>query len=207
MAFKWAESYIGSYMTTYETGYFVGKAALSRGLPPKGQKFHLVIPMEVAGAPYAVDRSAGFRQALKDAGYKEGIDYTFEELDAGYETTTTESRINAYLLGHPETKVIYNVGGLTTDRAGVVVQKLGKKPGEILVFGNDLLPETAVAIQKGYNQGVFYGQQYLVGFVTVVQAYLVLKWNFAPWNIEIGASIIDKSNVEASLAYVAKGIY
>jgi ABC-type sugar transport system substrate-binding protein len=164
--------------------------------------------MEVAGAFYAEERSRGFYEGLEDAkGWTAGVEFTYEKLDAGYETAITESRINAYMLGHPETTVIYNVGGLTTERSGVVVESLGYDPGEIVVCGNDLLPETAQAIVDGYNQGVFYGQQYLLGFDNVVVAYQVVKYGFEPYDVLITASMIDGSNIQQALANVAAGIF
>jgi simple sugar transport system substrate-binding protein len=200
------EAAIGPYMTLYQHGYLAGQNAVKL-LPRKGEKFHMVIPGEAAGATHFVQRSLGFRTALKDAGYVEGKDYTYDELDAGAETAITESRINSYLIGHPETKVVYCVGGITTERACVAIQKLGKKPGQILMFGNDLNPETALAIQKGYCQGVYYGQTYLLGFLSMVETYLVVKYNFAPFDMLVGAGWIDKSNIDATLEFVKKGVY
>jgi simple sugar transport system substrate-binding protein len=210
---EWTEAFVGYTVDTYGSGWMVAHHVAD--LIDIGA--HVVIPMEVAGAFYAEERSRGFYEGLEDAkgwtGAEAGTpeaataDFTWEKLDAGYETAITESRINAYMLGHEETTVIYNVGGLTTERAGVVVESLGFDPGEIVVCGNDLLPETAQAIVDGYNQGVFYGQQYLLGFDNVVVAYQVVKYGFAPYDVLITASMIDGTNIQQALANVAAGIF
>jgi len=181
-----------------EQGYAVGKHVAH--LIPNGS--HILISCEFPAEPYARGRGQGFLNALTEAGLK----FTYEILDAGYETAKTEARITEYLVAHPETKVAYSVGGLTTERTGVVVEKLGRKPGEIIVCGFDLLPETLTAIKKGYNKGVGVQQQYFCLFNAVVTLYNVIaNPGFTPANYNMGLCIVDQTNVEKLEKLVSEG--
>ena len=97
-------AYIGA--SEKKAGYVLGK--FMQQFLKKGDT--IVIPEEVPGMSYAVNRSAG------------------------YERAETTRRISAYMMGHTEVKAIVNVGGLTTEIAGMVVQDL-KPQGKVVVGG------------------------------------------------------------------------
>ncbi|MBE3064399.1 MAG: substrate-binding domain-containing protein [Spirochaetes bacterium] len=97
-------AYIGA--SEKKVGYVLGK--FMQQFLKKGDT--IVIPEEVPGMSYAVNRSAG------------------------YERAETTRRISAYMMGHKEVKAIVNVGGLTTEIAGMVVQDL-KLQGKVVVGG------------------------------------------------------------------------
>jgi simple sugar transport system substrate-binding protein len=176
-------------------GYAVGKA-MQKYLK-KGDK--IVIPEEVPGMSYAVNRSAGIIDAMKEIGV------TAEELDAGYERAETTRRISAYMLGHPEVKGIICVGGLTTEIAGMVVEDM-KLQNKVVVGGFDLLPNTGPAIKKGINKAVIDQQPYLQGYYTIVQLALIKYGKFAAFDIDTGRGIVDASNIDEVLDLVKKRI-
>lgn len=186
-------AYIGAHER--KVGYMLGKA-MQKYLK-KGD--HIVIPEEVPGMSYAVNRSAGIIDAMNEIGV------TAEELDAGYERAETTRRISAYLLGHPETKGILNVGGLTTEIAGMVVEDL-KLQNKVVVGGFDLLPNTGPAITKGITKAVIDQQPYLQGYYTVVQLAMMKYGKFAAFDIDTGRGIVDASNVDEVLDLVNKRI-
>lgn len=158
-----------------------------------------VIPEEVPGMSYAVNRSAGIKKAMDEIGV------TCEELDAGYERAETTNRIDAYLRGHPEVKAVMNVGGLTTEIAGVVVEEAGLKD-KVVVGGFDLLPNTGPAIKKGITKAVIDQQPYLQGYYTVAQLALMQCGKFAAFDIDTGRGIVDASNVDTVIDLAAKRI-
>jgi simple sugar transport system substrate-binding protein len=158
-----------------------------------------VIPEEVPGMSYAVNRSAGIIKAMAE------IDVTCEELDAGYERAETTNRIDAYLRGHPEVDAVLNVGGLTTEVAGTVVEEQGLQD-KVVVGGFDLLPNTGPAIKKGITKAVIDQQPYLQGFYTVAQLALMQCGKFAAFDIDTGRGIVDQSNVDAVIDLASKRI-
>jgi simple sugar transport system substrate-binding protein len=186
-------AYIGAHER--KVGYTLGKTMqqyLERG-------DHVVIPEEVPGMSYAVNRSAGIIEAMKEIGV------STEELDAGYERAETTRRISAYLMGHPETDGILCVGGLTTEVSGMVVEDLGKED-EVAVGGFDLLPQTGPAIKKGITKAVIDQQPYLQGYYTVTQLAMINYGRFAAFDIDTGRGIVDASNVDEVLDLVEKRI-
>ena len=186
-------AYIGA--AERAVGYQLGKTMqqyLKRG-------DHVVIPEEVPGMSYAVNRSAGIIDAMDEIGV------TTEELDAGYERATTTSRIESYLMGHPETDGILNVGGLTTEVAGMVVEDRGLE-NKVVVGGFDLLPNTGPAIKKGITKAVIDQQPYLQGYYTVVQLAMMKYGKFAAFDIDTGRGIVDASNVDEVLELVGMRI-
>jgi len=186
-------AYIGA--SERKVGYAVGKA-MQKYLK-RGDK--IVIPEEVPGMSYAVNRSAGIIDAMKEIGV------TAEELDAGYERAETTRRISAYMLGHPEVKGIICVGGLTTEIAGMVVEDM-KLQNKVVVGGFDLLPNTGPAIKKGINKAVIDQQPYLQGYYTIVQLALIKYGKFAAFDIDTGRGIVDASNIDEVLDLVKKRI-
>jgi len=186
-------AYIGAHER--KVGYTLGKA-MQKYLK-KGD--HIVIPEEVPGMSYAVNRSAGIIDAMNEIGV------TAEELDAGYERSETTRRISAYLIGHPETKGILNVGGLTTEVSGVVVEDLNLK-GKVAVGGFDLLPNTGPAIKKGITKAVIDQQPYLQGYYTVAQLAMIKYGRFAAFDIDTGRGIVDESNIDEVLDLVKRRI-
>ncbi len=186
-------AYIGAHERA--VGYQLGKAMqkyLKRG-------DHVVIPEEVPGMSYAVNRSAGIIDAMKEIGV------STEELDAGYERAATTSRISSYLMGHPETDGILNVGGLTTEVSGMVVEDMNLQK-KVVVGGFDLLPNTGPAIKKGITKAVIDQQPYLQGYYTVVQLAMIKYGKFAAFNIDTGRGIVDASNVDEVLELVTRRI-
>jgi len=187
--------YIGASLE--EGGYIIAKYIIQKAGLKAGD--HVVIPAEIPGATYAVLRSRGIIRALNEIGA------SYEILDAGYDVSTIDQRLTSYLQGHPETKAIICVGGLTTSRSGIVAEKLGYKPGQIAIGGFDLLPDTITYIKKGYVLGVLDQQQYLQGFMAVYYLYLMSKYNFRLPNFDTGLAIVDRSNVELVESLVKQG--
>lgn len=175
-------AYIGA--AEKQVGYVLGK--YMQQFLKKGDK--IVIPEEVPGMSYAVNRSAGIIEAMNEIGV------TAEELDAGYERAETTSRISAYLLGHKDVKGVVNVGGLTTEVAGMVVQDL-KLQGKVVVGGFDLLPQTGSAIKAGITKAVIDQQPYLQGFYTVVQLAMMKYGKFAAFDVDTGRGIVNDKNI------------
>ena len=211
------QGFVGYGLGWEEQSAIVAEYLFEKGYVPT-EPFHIVVPVEVPGEPYSVGRSAGWIETLEDllgVTFTEGPpspgEYTWELLDAGYEMGMCEERITAYLVGHPETKMVLSVGGMTTERSTVSVTKyledIGGEPGDIIVAGFDLLPETITGIMDGYNQGIGYFQQYLSSYYAVIMAFLSAKYDFEPHIIETTGMVIDATNLESALMWFEEFIY
>jgi len=182
--------YIGQ--NEVRAGYIIGKrifeTGIKKGIDPK--KAHLVMPVEVPGAAYGVQRSKGILKAAEEYGIE-----SYEILDAGgLEMTTVEQRETSYFLAHPETTFAIGLGGIVTDRLTTALKNAGKKPGEIVAGGFDTCPGTLQGLKEGYIEATIDQQQYLQGYFAIVCGYLYAWAGFAP-NIDTGGYLVDKDTI------------
>lgn len=151
---------------------------------------HIGFAAEVPGAAYAQIRGQG----VQDAMVEYGID-SFEMVDGGgVEMTTVESRITAYLQGHPETTFMFGAGGICTDRLMSSMKNVGLQPGDIYAGGFDAAPGTLEGIKTDYLIASIDQQQYLQGYFAVYTLYLYNKYGLTP-NIDTGGYLITKDTV------------
>lgn len=147
--------------------------------------------VEVPGANYGVIRSKGIQDAMKEFGIRSKLDI----IDAGgLEMTTVESRITSYLIAHPDTKILFGLGGICTDRLMSALKNAGKRPGEVVAGGFDTAPGTLEGLKSGYVEATIDQQQYLQGYFAIYTLYLMKKYGFAP-NIDTGGYLVDKNNI------------
>jgi len=153
--------------------------------------------VEVPGANYGNFRSEGIRKAMKEFGINSKLDI----IDAGgLEMTTVESRITSYLIAHPNTKVLFGLGGICTDRLTSALKNAGKRPGQVVAGGFDTAPVTLSGLKTGYVEATVDQQQYLQGYFAVMTLYLMKEYGFAP-NIDTGGYLVDKSNISTIQKY------
>jgi len=147
--------------------------------------------VEVPGANYGVFRSEGIKKAMKEF----GINSKLIIIDAGgLEMTTVESRITSYLIAHPNTKVLFGLGGICTDRLTSSLKNAGKRPDQIVAGGFDAAPGTITGLKTGYVEATVDQQQYLQGYFAISTLFLMKKYGFAP-NIDTGGFLVDKHNI------------
>lgn len=175
-------AYIGQSLR--QAGYFLAKN-LSKYFPSGS---HALILMEGPGMVWAEERAAGIIQFLKE------YNCTYERLDVSFEPAVVESRTSAYLQAHPETKAVFSVGYMAYV-AGNILQKMGKKPGEVAIGCFDLVPPVIDGIKSGYTTLTIDQQPYLQGFLPIIQLVLMKKFALSAWDVNTGNAIVDKSNV------------
>jgi simple sugar transport system substrate-binding protein len=147
--------------------------------------------VEVPGANYGVVRSQGIEDAMKEFGIGGKIDI----VDAGgLEMTTVESRITSYLIANPDTKFLFGLGGICTDRLTSSLKNAGKNPGEVVAGGFDTAPGTLEGLKSGHVEATIDQQQYLQGYFSVYTLYLMKKYGFAP-NIDTGGYLVDEKTI------------
>jgi simple sugar transport system substrate-binding protein len=184
--------YIGQ--SERRAGYVIARRVFETG-KNKGWDItgaHVAAAVEVPGANYGVVRSQGIEDAMKEFGMTGKIDV----VDAGgLEMTTVESRITSYLIAHPETKFLFGLGGICTDRLTSSLKNAGKSPGEVIAGGFDTAPGTLEGLKSAHVEATIDQQQYLQGYFAVYTLYLMKKYGFAP-QIDTGGYLVDKTNIE-----------
>ena len=147
--------------------------------------------VEVAGANYGVVRSSGIMDAMKEYGMSGKPDI----VDCTLDMTTAEQRITSYIIAHPDVKLIFGLGGITTDRLTTAMKNAKKNPGDMLGGGFDATPGTQEGLKGGYMIASIDQQQYLQGYFAVYVLYLIKKYDLRP-NIDTGGYLITKDNID-----------
>jgi simple sugar transport system substrate-binding protein len=106
------------------------------------------------------------------------------------------STIEAYWLGHKETKGMYSVAGDSTAQLGKVMQKFSLV-GKVKAGGFDLAEATQKLLHEGFLEFTIDQQPYLQGFLPVLQLFL---WRVSgsltgPAEVDTGLKFLDKETI------------
>jgi simple sugar transport system substrate-binding protein len=191
--------YVGAIL--YQAGYALGEEAVKRSGVKAGDKAFLWGLLAQAGRG---ERTKGVKDALEKAGltviYQEIDDATNAEAAAGIPTFT------GIMSANPDIKLMVTDHGNLTGTVQSFLEAAGKKPGEVYAAGFDASGNAVTAIQGGWLQLVIDQQQYLQGYLAVLQICLTHNYGFSGLQIDTGAGFISKDNIDAIAPLVAKQI-
>jgi simple sugar transport system substrate-binding protein len=180
--------YVGA--ENYAAGHAVGVEAVKRFSLKRGER---AMVWGLLSQPTRGLRTKGVIDALKEAGLT--VDYL--EIDSATNAAPPAGAptFAGYVSSHPDVKlVVIDHGGLTAT-AETYCKAAGKKPGDIKVAGFDLSPATIAAIQGGWTGLVIDQQEWLQGYLPILQVCLSKVYGFSGLHINTGAGFVDKSNV------------
>jgi len=149
-------------------------------------------------------RSKGCIDGLEEAGVT--VDYIEISDAANADPITATPIIAGYIAAHPDVKLIITDHGDITATLPTYFRAAGVEPGEIMGAGFDPTPASADGIKEGYVLAVYDQQQFLHGYLSVLQICLTRKFKFAGLHIDTGSGVVDASNVEALAALAEAGI-
>ena len=192
--------YVGA--PNYKAGAALATEAAVRAKLGKGDTV-LVWGVRGKGGERA-QRTIGVADTLAKAGmkvvYHEIDEATLQNPDAGLGAFTTLMKAN------PSTKlVITDQGSLTAD-ATTLGKAAGLEPGKVFFAGFELTAASARAITEGYQNLVLDQQPFLQGYLSVLDICLAKKFGFQGLDVTTAGAFVDKGNVEAISALMAKGI-
>jgi simple sugar transport system substrate-binding protein len=134
-----------------------------------------------------------------DAFEKAGAKVVYQEIDAA--TNADPNAGTATFVGvmksNPDIKVVVTDHGGLTSNAGVYAKAASLEPGKVFFAGFDMSPNTAQAIESGYQSLVIDQQPYLQGYLSLLNLCLTEKYGFSGLNINTAGAFVDKTNVEA----------
>jgi simple sugar transport system substrate-binding protein len=185
--------YVGADL--YPQGQSVGNEAISLFKLQKGDRVMLWGLLSQAGRG---ERTRGVKDVLEGAGivvdYLEIDDATQKDVTAGIPTFT------GYVSAHPDVKAVITDHGNLTAALPSLLKAAGKKPGDILSGGFDANAATIQGIKDGWIQFTNDQQEWLQGYLPVLQICLTKKYGFSGLHIDTGAGFITKDNVESVAA-------
>ena len=186
-------AYIGQ--GNYEAGRSMGKE-ITRLLPSGGE---VLLCAHTAGAFNLEERLRGVREVLQQAG-----NFKVQVLATSTDLVKANSLIGSYFQGHPETKGFFGVDDITGSAIAQVIEREGLK-GKVFGGAFDLVPDVMNAIKAGTMQFTIDQQPYLQGFNTVMQLYLLKKYQLAPTDVNTGVAPITAANVEKVMKLAEQG--
>jgi len=191
--------YVGAVL--YDAGKALANETIKRAGLQKGDKVFLWGLESQAGRG---ERTKGIHDALNDAGmnvvYLEIDNATNGDPSAGIPIFTGMASAN------PDLKAAIFAHGNVPSAAQSYLDAAGLKPDQVYVSGFDLSPATVSAIQSGYTDLVIDQQQWLQGFMGVLQICLSHNYGFSGLFVNTGGGFVDKSNIDVIAPLVEKQI-
>lgn len=191
--------YVGAVL--YEAGKALANEAIKRGGLQSGDKAFV---WGLAAQPGRGERTKGIVDGLEEAGltvvYLEIDDATNADPAAGVSTFTGMASANTDL------KAAFFDHGNVTSTIPTYMQAADLQPGSIYTAGFDLSPATVQGVKDGYVNLVIDQQQYLQGFLSVLQICLTDKYGFSGLMVDTGGGFADKDNIEVLAPLVEQQI-
>ena len=186
-------AYIGQ--GNFDAGRSMGKE-IAKLLPGGGE---VLLCQHTAGAFNLEERIRGVREALQQAG-----NFQVQVLPTTTDLVKANSLIASYFQGHPNTKGFFGVDDITGSAIAQVIEREGLK-GKVFGGAFDLVPDVMNAIKAGTMQFTIDQQPYLQGFNTVMQLYLLKKYQLSPADVNTGVAPITAANVEKVMKLAEQG--
>jgi simple sugar transport system substrate-binding protein len=183
--------YVGA--PNYDAGYALGTEAVARSGVQAGDKV-FVWGLRGMGGDRG-QRTVGVIDAFEEA----GLNVIYQEIDAA--TSADPNAGTATFVGimgaNPDIKIVVTDHGGLTSNVGVYAKAAGLEPGQVFFAGFDMSPNTAQAIQEGYQSLVIDQQPFLQGYLPILNICLTKKYGFSGLHINTAGAFVDASNVDA----------
>jgi len=187
--------------TLYTQGQSVGNEAIKVFGLKDGDEVFVWGLLSQAGRG---QRTQGVIDALKAANIT--VDYL--EIDAATNADPTAGipTFSAFVSAHPNLKAVITDHGNLTATLPALLQAAGKTPGQIGAGGFDLSGATIQGIKDGWIGFVNDQQEWLQGYLPILQICLTKKYGFSGLSVDTGAGFVTKDNVDALSSLAAEQI-
>jgi len=178
----------------YRAGEQLGAYVLS--FIPENSR--VLLTMHDKGVSALEDRLKGIQNILSTKKIQ------WDVIITGNKSTNGAAVIAEYLRDHPQIHIILGTGQSDTEAAGIAIEQNfdGK---EYWSAGFDLSPKTLQLIKDGHIRCTVDQQPYIQGFYPVIQLTHYLRYGLIPSDMDAGAAMITKQNVEKVTKLTEKG--
>ena len=146
----------------------------------------------------------GLADTLEKAGLK--VDRLEITQEANSDMSLAVPILAAYIQAHPNLKAIGTQHGGATGEIKQIMEKAGKKPGEIIVGGIDLAPSTIDGLKSGAVSATLDQLLYLQGFMPVVQCVMSSKYKMPGLSLNTGAGTVTPKSIDSLTKLIDAGI-
>ena len=180
----------------YPAGFGLATEAARRAGVKLGDKV-AIWRFEIAGSQQN-QIAAGMSDALEKAGAQiVTLDANTNDLNGVFATA---------IKANPDLKLLITDDAYVGSNLGTYARAAALKPGQISMATVMVLPGTAQAIKDGYVDLAFDSQDYLHGYLSILNLCLTKTYGFSGLHIDTSGPFIDKSNVDALAPLVEKKI-
>lgn len=181
--------YVGQEL--YETGHALGREAVTRFGLGDGDR---AMVWGLLSQPTRGLRTQGVIDALEEAGMT--VDYIEIDSATNAEPPAGTPIFTGYVTANPDVKLVVTDHGGLTATLQTYLEAAGKGPDDIFAIGFDLSPATLEAIRGGWTDLVIDQQQWLQGYLPILQICLTKKFAFSGLHIDTGGGFASPDNVE-----------
>jgi simple sugar transport system substrate-binding protein len=191
--------YVGAIL--YDAGWALAKESVARAGLQAGDKAFVWGLLAQAGRG---ERTKGVVEGLEDS----GIQVIYQEIDdaTNADATAGVSIFVGVMSANPDIKLVVTDHGNLTGTQQTFFESAGKGPDDVFGAGFDLSSATVEAIRGGWTDLVIDQQQWLQGYLAVLQICLTNNYAFTGLQIDTGAGFAHKDNVELLAELVEKQI-
>lgn len=191
--------YVGA--ENYAAGHSLGVESIKRFGLKKGDR---AMVWGLLSQPGRGQRTKGVQDAFTEAGLT--VDYNEIDAATNKDPVAGTATFAGYVTSHPDVKVVVLDHGGLTATAESFMKAANKKAGDIKIAGFDLSPATVTAIQGGWTNLVIDQQEWLQGYLPILQICLAKSYGFSGMHINTGAGFVDKSNIDFIAPLALKNI-
>ena len=191
--------YVGQEL--YESGVTLGKGCVNMFDLKSGDR---AMVWGLLSQPTRGLRTKGVIDALEEAGLV--VDYIEISAEVNAEAPLGVPIFTGYVSSHPDAKLVVTDHGSLTATMQTFFKAAGLGPNDMVGAGFDLSSATLEAIRSGYTDLVLDQQQFLQGYLPILQLCMTIKYKFAGLHIDTGSGLIHAGNVEAIAPLVEEGI-
>ncbi len=180
----------------YPAGFGLASEAAKRAGIKPGDKV-LVWRFDVPGS-----QQNRIAQGMSDAVEKAGARIVYLDANA----SDPEGGFVAAVKANPDLKLLMTDDAYFGSNLGTYARAAALKPGQIFMATVMILPMTAQAIKDGYVNLAFNSQDYLHGYLSILNLCLTKKYGFSGLHVDTSGPFVDATNVDAILPLVEKSI-
>ncbi len=181
--------YVGQEL--YATGYNLGQEAIQRSGLQAGDR---AMVWGLLSQPTRGQRTQGVLDAFEEAGLT--VDYLEIDGATNADPPAGIPTFVAYVASNPDVKIVVTDHGGLTATLQSYLEGAGIGPDEIYAAGFDLSPATIQAIRDGWTDLVIDQQQWLQGYLPILQICLTEKFAFSGLHVDTGGGFASKDNIE-----------
>ncbi len=191
--------YVGQEL--YAAGYSLGQEAVRRSGVSEGDR---AMVWGLLSQPTRGLRTQGVIDAFEDFGLV--VDYLEIDSETNADAASGTPTFAAYVTSNPDVKLVVTDHGALTATLETYLNAAGKGPDDVYAAGFDLSASTVEAIRGGWTDLVIDQQQWLQGYLPILQICLAEKYAFSGLHIDTGSGFAHADNVELLAELVQRQI-